>query len=76
MQTSDIKVEEPETHGTQCGSHEEQAGSEGGKKEVPLNEKSKKIQKKREKYQKINDDIRLQLLEAVNKKGELLKTVP
>ena len=41
----------------------------------PLNRKSRKIQKKREKYQKIDDNIRLQLLDAVHKDGELLKTV-
>ncbi len=69
METSIIKKEEFETQ-VPSYSHEDQAGSG-----VPLNEKSKKIHKKREKYQKINDEIRLQLLEAVNKKGELLKTV-
>lgn len=43
--------------------------------ELQIDAKSRKIQKKREKYQKINDEVRLQLLDAVNKKGELLKTV-
>lgn len=36
---------------------------------------SKKIQKKRSKYQKIDDDVRLILFEAVKKNGEKLKTV-
>lgn len=40
-----------------------------------LEGKSRKIQKKREKYKKIDDNIRLQLLDAVHKKGEMLKTV-
>ena len=36
---------------------------------------SRKIQKKRSKYQKIDDDLRLALFEAVKKNGEKLKTV-
>ena len=37
--------------------------------------KSRKISKKRNKYQKIDDEIRLKLVEAVEKNGEMLKTV-
>jgi hypothetical protein len=36
--------------------------------------KSRKITKKRNKYQKIDDEIRLKLVEAVEKNGEMLKT--
>lgn len=36
---------------------------------------SKKILKKRSKYNRINDEIRTKLIEAVEVNGELLKTV-
>jgi len=45
--------------------------SEGSK----LSTKSKKILKKRTKYNKITDEIRLKLIEAVEKNGEILKSV-
>ena len=44
-------------------------------KESALLLPSKKIQKRRAKYQKIEDSIRIALLEAVKKRGEKLKTV-
>jgi len=39
-----------------------------------VSSESKKIRKKRNAYQKIDDDIRLQLLEAVQRNGETLKS--
>jgi ribosomal protein S25 len=39
-----------------------------------LSQKSKKIRKKRSAYQKIDDDIRVKLLEAVQQRGETLKS--
>lgn len=43
--------------------------------EKSLAKASRKIQKKRSKYKKIDDDVRMQLFEAVKKRGEMLKTV-
>ena len=78
MQTSDIKIEDIKTEFVPSD-HSESTGKqlqEDATSQLPtLDNKSRKIHKKREKYKKINDDIRLQLLEAVNKNGELLKTV-
>jgi len=42
---------------------------------VGISSNSKKILKKRAKYNKINDEIRLKLIDAVEKDGELLKSV-
>ncbi len=43
--------------------------------ESKMSPNSKKILKKRAKYNKIDDDIRLKLIEAVEKDGEMLKSV-
>ncbi len=42
---------------------------------VGISSKSKKIYKKRTKYNKITNEIRLKLIDAVEKDGELLKSV-
>lgn len=73
----EIKVEQKLEEASQRDLKQEQT-LETKQEEVAvptLDSKSRKIQKKREKYQKIDDNIRLQLLDAVHKNGELLKTV-
>lgn len=43
--------------------------------EKELLKPSRKIQKKRNKYKKIDDGVRMKLFEAVKQRGEMLKTV-
>lgn len=43
--------------------------------ETGLSHQSKKISKRRKKYQKIDNEIRLKIIEEVQKNGKLLKNV-